>query len=144
MIYFLMYVLSHDIWFYFIHVVLHHPTIYWIHKEHHKNNPPNYSDAYVGHIIEIGGQNIGVFIPCLLGYIDYRSLLFAGLVIHIRNLIRHDTRCNFLTGNHHLLHHAYLNCNYGEYWIDSLLGTAYNDNKNDANNKKYTYGLIYT
>jgi sterol desaturase/sphingolipid hydroxylase (fatty acid hydroxylase superfamily) len=41
-------------------------------------------------------------------------------------------------GNHHILHHKYIGYNYGEYWIDTVMGTVY------PNKKEYQYGNIYT
>jgi sterol desaturase/sphingolipid hydroxylase (fatty acid hydroxylase superfamily) len=38
-------------------------------------------------------------------------------------MMRHDDRCSFIIGNHHLIHHQYPNYNYGEYWIDYLCKT---------------------
>ena len=53
----------------------------------------------------------------------------------IRGFMRHDNRCIWLIGNHHILHHKYPNYNYGEYWIDSICGTLCP--------YKEEYGLIY-
>jgi sterol desaturase/sphingolipid hydroxylase (fatty acid hydroxylase superfamily) len=52
--------------------------------------------------------------------------------------MRHDNRFSWITGNHHLLHHKYINYNFGEYWIDRLFGTAY------PNKSEYIFGVLYT
>jgi sterol desaturase/sphingolipid hydroxylase (fatty acid hydroxylase superfamily) len=53
----------------------------------------------------------------------------AFVFVNIRGLMQHDKRCNWLVGNHHLLHHTYYVCNYGQYWIDFVLRTTHQDKK---------------
>jgi sterol desaturase/sphingolipid hydroxylase (fatty acid hydroxylase superfamily) len=53
-------------------------------------------------------------------------------------MMRHDDRLIWLIGNHHLLHHKYPLYNFGEYWLDSLMGTEY------PNKYEYKYGLLYS
>lgn len=40
-------------------------------------------------------------------------------------MLRHDYRCSWLIGNHHLIHHMHPNYNYGEYWLDYLFNTEW-------------------
>ena len=80
---------------------------------------------------------IGVFVPFLLGYIDYKPLICASIYMNIRGILRHDDRGNFAFGNHHMLHHRYIQYNYGEYWIDYLFGTLY------PNKEEYIFGFFY-
>jgi sterol desaturase/sphingolipid hydroxylase (fatty acid hydroxylase superfamily) len=65
-------------------------------------------------------------------------LTIAFLIVGARALMRHDNRFSWLIGNHHLLHHKYQKYNFGEYWIDTIVGSDYPDKK------KYIYGMIYT
>jgi sterol desaturase/sphingolipid hydroxylase (fatty acid hydroxylase superfamily) len=51
--------------------------------------------------------------------------------------MRHDERCIWLIGNHHILHHKYPQYNYGEYWLDKLFKTNY------PKEDEYIKGLIY-
>ena len=37
--------------------------------------------------------------------------------------MRHDNRYVWIVGNHHILHHKYADCNYGEYWLDYIFAT---------------------
>ena len=52
-------------------------------------------------------------------------------------MMRHDERCIWLIGNHHLLHHKYSQYNFGEYWLDALCGTKY------PNHAEYKHGFLY-
>jgi lathosterol oxidase len=117
-------IVSYDIWFYVSHLILHSAYFYKYHKEHHKNKINLvYTDTYVGHPFESAFQGIGVLIP----YMYYGSLYELAItlaLINIRGMMRHDHRCAWLIGNHHLLHHEYPGYNYGEYWIDFLCGTC--------------------
>ena len=131
-------ILGYDIGFYFIHILLHYKMFYPFHKEHHKKVINlRYPDTFVGHHLESLIQPLGVFIPILFYPIQLIPFLTACFVIFIRGLMRHDERCVWLIGNHHLLHHCYPKYNFGEYWLDSLFGTSFPDTH------KYQYGLIY-
>ena len=129
----------YDLWFYFSHILLHHPTFYKLHKSHHKKSYHElvWNDANEGHIVEHVVQPLGMFIPCCFSSFKYKYLFISYIFIALRAFMRHDNRCSFLIGNHHILHHKYYNCNYGEYWIDRLFGTACKY-END-----YIYGKIY-
>jgi sterol desaturase/sphingolipid hydroxylase (fatty acid hydroxylase superfamily) len=141
---FFIHILCYDIWFYISHIVLHYKYIYFIHKIHHAKqySKLNYNDTFISHYIENIIQPLGIFIPFLFNqYIDYTSILsflFAFFIIIIRGLMRHDHKCSWLIGNHHLLHHKYINYNFGEYWIDTICYTKY------PNDNEYIYGKIYT
>ena len=110
-----------------------------IHRDHHRvyYKVMNYKHTYVGHIIEGPFQGMGILVPLL--FIENKKYIFllSLLIINIRGMLRHDKRYIWLIGNHHILHHKYPQYNYGEYWLDNLLGTKcpYND--------EYVYGVIY-
>ena len=135
----LSHIICYDIWFYFSHILLHTKWLINIHKIHHSTSYKYlvYTDTYVSHFIENFIQNIGLFIPLLFITPKINSFIIASLFLGIRGLMRHDNRCSWLIGNHHILHHKYPNYNFGEYWIDTLCGTRYPDNA------EYIYGLIY-
>jgi len=123
----LFHIVSYDIWFYISHVALHkirHSTIKDIHSIHHevpyhKLKWYNVSD---GHIIEHIVQPIGFLFPCLF-FININGMIISSLFITIRGCMRHDDRCSWLIGTHHLLHHKYPEYNYSEYYVDYLFGT---------------------
>ena len=144
MVYILFHILFHifcyDIWLYFSHIMLHHKNIYFIHKIHHRKSYAliKYFDTHDAHIIENIVQPVGLFIPYILSFNTSPSIVaISFLLISIRGLMRHDDRCSWLIGNHHLLHHKYPAHNFGEYWLDVCFGTIY------PNKSEYIYGKIY-
>ena len=132
-------IICYDIWFYITHIVLHHPSIYFIHKIHHKTSHKTlvYRDTNIAHSIENIIQPLGFIVPCFVYGISVYPILISWLIVCIRGLMRHDHRCSWLIGNHHILHHKYPNYNFGEYWIDTLCGTVY------PYKDEYIYGKIY-
>jgi sterol desaturase/sphingolipid hydroxylase (fatty acid hydroxylase superfamily) len=130
------YIFSYDIWFYISHIMLHRKYLYKaIHKEHHLVDPKimTYKDTYVANYLESAFQGVGVLFPLL--FINYNTyeLLCSLIFLNMRGMLRHDNRCAWLVGNHHLLHHTYPNYNFGEYWLDRTFGTHYHgcmENKN--------------
>ena len=122
---FMFHIISYDIWYYISHRILHHRNFYFIHKKHHSklSNKLIYLDAYSGEIIEAPLQSIGILIPCIIINKNNIVLFNAFVYVFVRGLMEHDKRFIWLVGNHHLLHHTYPNYNYGEKWIDNLLGT---------------------
>lgn len=137
---FFLYILCYDMWFYASHVILHTHPIYYIHKIHHgsRYSSLTYRDTSVAHAFENVIQPLGIFIPLVFNGKSLYVFIFAFFIVSIRGLMRHDFRCAWLIGNHHLLHHKYINYNYGEYWIDTICGTKY------PIESEYIYGKIYT
>ena len=80
---------------------------------------------------------MGVLFPYAIYNYSWADTIIVLTFLNIRGMMRHDKRWVWLIGNHHLLHHAHGDCNYGEYWMDSLIGTKYNKAE------EYKYGLIY-
>lgn len=136
---FLFHVLCYDVWFYAFHVVLHNKHFYFIHKLHHEKHYSHltYSDTNTGHFIENAIEPLGIIIPFFITDCSLIQFLLALIFTNIRGHLRHDNRCSWLVGNHHILHHKYRKYNYGEYWIDVLCGTKY------PNDDEYIYGCIY-
>jgi len=129
-------IISYDIWFYISHVILH-DRLYQFHKLHHTKPVPTYEDTYLADTVETAFQGIGVAFPAVVYTYSPADIALVLLFLNIRGMMAHDPRCAFLIGNHHLLHHKYGNCNYGQYWIDSLCGTRH------KNEKEYIYGYLY-
>ena len=124
-------ILIYDIWFYISHLILHTKYFYKYHKEHHKNKINLvFTDTFVGSWFEHVFQGIGMFLPYI--YIKYTILecILTLTFLNIRGMLRHDYRCSWLVGNHHLIHHLHFNYNYGEYWIDYICGTEWYNCKN--------------
>jgi len=123
-------VLCYDIWFYLSHLVLHTKPFYFIHKIHHQPNYKTltYKDTHIAHWFENLIQPLGVFIPITVhGYknISISTLLVSMCFICVRGMMRHDHRCTWLIGDHHLLHHKNQKYNFGEYWLDFVFNTVY-------------------
>jgi sterol desaturase/sphingolipid hydroxylase (fatty acid hydroxylase superfamily) len=129
-------ILSYDIWFYISHVILHN-QLYKYHKLHHTRPIPTYVDTYLATTVETVFQGVGILFPLAIYNFKAADFLLALFLINLRGMMAHDPRFAFLVGNHHLLHHKYGNCNYGQYWLDSLCGTRH------PNNEEYEFGLIY-
>jgi sterol desaturase/sphingolipid hydroxylase (fatty acid hydroxylase superfamily) len=80
-------------------------------------------DTYLGHWLESPFQGIGTFVPYLFYTYTWQETVGILVFLNIRGMMRHDSRCIFIIGDHHLLHHRYPKYNYGEPWIDYLCGT---------------------
>jgi len=124
---FVLYIFYYDLFYYFIHRLLHTKYLYIIHKLHHKKNIPDFYDYYNVHLIEIPITSIGIFFAIYLFKLYIYQLIYAIIFINIRGILSHDKKFVYLVGNHHLIHHQYYKCNYGEYWLDYLFGTIYNN-----------------
>jgi len=96
-----------------------------------------YTDTNIGHYAESILQLFGNFIPWFFIAFNIYAFLVASLFIFIRGGMRHDHRFTWLISNHHLLHHKFHNCNFGEYYLDCLLGTQC------KREEEYKYGLFY-
>ena len=116
--------------------------MYEHHKLHHSKIVPKAPDTYLASPIETIFQGVGVFFPSLYlqitNPVDLDFLIITLFLINIRGMMAHDHRFVWLIGNHHLLHHKYNNCNYGQFYIDYMLGTCH------PRKEEYRYGLIYT
>ena len=135
----LFYIFSYDIGFYLSHL-LHDPTIYRnLHKQHHSLDYRHiqWLDTYYGHYLESIIQCTGIFIPWIYITSNLHEFVISILLINIRGMLRHHHRYIWLMGNHHILHHKYPQYNFGEYWLDHLLGTLC------PHTDEYHTGLIY-
>jgi len=127
MLTFLLHVLGYDIWFYLSHIMLHSRALWKYHVHHHKIIHPKFTDTYTGHSLEGPFQSLGFLLPVAFLPLAPWQAAAALLFVNLRGMARHDDRTMALIGNHHLLHHEYFNCNYGEYWLDKLCGTLIRD-----------------
>jgi sterol desaturase/sphingolipid hydroxylase (fatty acid hydroxylase superfamily) len=117
-------ILSYDIWFYLSHIFLHR-VLFDLHRIHHAANAEElrWTDTYRSHPVEDMIQGVGAFFPFF--FYTY-TVVDAGIIVlflNVRGMIRHDARL----GGHHVLHHQHPSYNYGEYWIDWLCGTVYDN-----------------
>ena len=131
------YVLGYDIWFYISHILLHSRFLWKYHKVHHEIIYPKWTDTYTGHILEGPFQSMGFLVPLLFIEFSLIEFVLSYIFVTVRGMMRHDDRTVWLIGNHHLLHHEYVGCNYGEYWLDWLFGTSIKDRN------KVRKGILY-
>lgn len=125
MIHILVSVFCYDVWFYLSHLLLHTRRLWPIHREHHTKVEPEWQDTYVGHWSESVLQGLGMLVPMGFWSFTWTDIGIVLLFLNVRGMMRHDGRCNWLIGNHHLLHHKDPRYNFGEYWLDRLGGTLY-------------------
>jgi len=125
-------IISYDIWFFISHVVLH-KYAYPIHKLHHAANADTlrWSDTYIAHPVEDMVQGVGMFFPFVYYTYTITDVVLVLAILNVRGMIRHDVRMAWLT-NHHILHHKYMDYNYGEFWIDYLCGTLKDESDSDS------------
>jgi len=127
---FFFYIVYYDIFYYFLHRLLHTKYLYSIHKIHHIKNIPDYYDYYNIHVLELSFTSIGLIFAIYLYKLYIYQLLYAIIFINVRGILIHDNQFIYLVGDHHLIHHKYYKCNYGEYWLDYIFGTVYNKRLN--------------
>jgi lathosterol oxidase len=120
-----LHVLCYDIWFYVSHIFLHNYLYASVHNVHHSMNHETmtYPDTNVGHIAESIVSPMGILVPLFFYKTLFLPFIISSVIVGFRALMRHDVRCSWLIGNHHILHHKYPTTNYGEYWLDYLFGT---------------------
>lgn len=124
---FFLYILYYDFCYYFLHRLLHTRFLYPIHKFHHKKLKIDYYDYYSVHILEIPLTSLGLLLAVYLHNLYTYQLLCSIIFINIRGVMIHDNRFIFIVGEHHLIHHKYIKCNYGEIWLDYIFGTHYHN-----------------
>ena len=117
--------------------MLHSRLMSKYHKLHHTRSVPDYADTYLADPVETVFQGVGFLFPAIGYTYSPLDLALVLLLLNIRGMMAHDPRFAFLVGNHHLLHHKYGNCNYGQYWIDYLVKTRH------PRDEEYVYGWIY-
>jgi len=125
MLNFIVYLVYYDLYYYFAHRLLHSRVLYPIHKYHHNKSLSHYSDFYKIHVLEIPFTSAGLLMAIYFHKLYINQLLLCILFINIRGMICHDHKCVNIVGDHHLLHHKYYKCNYGEYWIDYIFNTVH-------------------
>ena len=105
------------------HYTLHSKYLYWIHKQHHENNPTYSTSCLDAHPLEFIFGNVGtIIIPMvLLPASDVMSMLFVLFAVV-------NTASAHCSGTTHATHHSLFKYNYGQggYVFDRLIGTYVN------------------
>ena len=113
-----------NIAFYWAHRYSHiNKDLYEYHKIHHEFNEPIGIRAAYSHPIDF---IFGNFIPFAIVPILLKTNTLILLYLIIRGnykTIKIDHNTPNTKNNHHILHHKYYNCNYGDKWIDEYMNT---------------------
>lgn len=128
-------ILLHDAYFYFTHLVMHHPILFQrIHLVHHRSTNPTPWAAFSFNPAEAVVQSLFVNIVIMIMPLHPGALILWGVFMMCMNVIGHlgfelfpkGTPLKILnTSTHHNMHHRFINCNYGLYfnWWDRFFDT---------------------
>ena len=117
----LLFIVSYDLWNYFIHRLLHTKYLYVYHKLHHATLETKWQDTFRASLLENSVSCIGSIFPVFFIQYTWVDLIVANIICFVKGVAYHDPR--FAFSDHHLKHHRTGICNYGEYWIDWLFQT---------------------
>ncbi|KAL4074772.1 hypothetical protein V8B97DRAFT_1897151 [Scleroderma yunnanense] len=119
---------------YWVHRILHHPSLYkTFHKPHHKWIIPTPFASHAFHPVDGYLQSVPyhlfIFIFPLQRYVYLGLFVFVNfwsILIHDSDMITGHPLENIINGPaHHTLHHLYFTVNYGQYftWADRVGGS---------------------
>ncbi|MGE0614455.1 MAG: sterol desaturase family protein [Bacteriovoracia bacterium] len=129
----------HDTYFYFTHVLIHHPKLFKrVHKVHHDSVNPSPWAAFSFHPWE--GLIEAIALPLIIFIVPVHPIAFVSFlmimtVLGVINHMGYEVMPKwfathwfgkwFITATHHFQHHRLVKCNYGLYFTfwDRLLGT---------------------
>lgn len=114
---------------YWIHRILHWPSVYFLHKLHHKYKETTPFSAFSFHPLDGFGQSVPYHLFVL--FFPMHSRLYAATlaVVGLWTINIHDRMTLRLWGvngaAHHTIHHTKFNYNYGQYFTfwDHVFGT---------------------
>ncbi len=112
-----------NIFFYYAHRYSHqNKFLYQFHRVHHYYSMPiGMRSAYTHPIDFVFFNMIPLGITPFLLSADRFTIVFM-IISGIHNTIVKE-HSYIEEDNHHMIHHKYSNCNYGEVWIDKLMET---------------------
>jgi lathosterol oxidase len=133
----------HDTYFYWMHRMLHHKSIFrFAHLVHHRSTNPSPWAAYSFHLLEaIAEGGVIVVLAFVLPMHKFTLILFTitSFIINVYGHLGYEIMPKALrrtfwfevinTSVHHNLHHSKFKGNYGLYfrWWDRLMGTEHPD-----------------
>jgi lathosterol oxidase len=118
-----------DTLIYWIHRILHWPSVYWLHKLHHKYKETTPWSAFSFHPLDGFAQSVPYHLFILI--FPMHSRLYSGtlLMVGLWTVNIHDRMTLRLWGvngaAHHTIHHVKFHYNYGQYFTfwDHVFGT---------------------
>lgn len=116
-----------EIIFTIVHRMLHTDKLYWIHKQHHKNNPSFSTSSMDSHPIEfIFGNVLSIAVPIYL-YPGSKTIS----TLYIIGVVANSCYSHSVEGKH-TIHHKRFRFNYGQgsFLFDRVFGT-YSEYKKD-------------
>lgn len=132
---FLLYSLFHEVYFYFTHVGMHHPTLYRrVHGIHHysvKTSPwasfsfHPYETIVHALFLPVLVMVIPVHPTVLIFYLTFMTLTAISNHLGVELVPSKMIQRFFISGTHHSIHHSQFNYNYGLYYrfMDQLMKT---------------------
>lgn len=108
-----------------VHFLLHKKSLYWIHKQHHENNPSYSTSSLDCHPIEFLIANVSSIATPM--YIFHGSRVLGSFWIIFATI--NTCYAHYKEGDH-MIHHRRFRYNYGQgsYLFDKLMGTYLNKN----------------
>lgn len=118
----IMYVTCYETAFYCLHMLIHRPQLYWIHKLHHQTFGTVAISCFC---MSIQDMFLEIFIPVILGpflYDGHTITLLIWITLAIFNTFKEHSGYGRL---YHYYHHTTQNKNYGLVFLDSIFKTEY-------------------
>lgn len=118
-----------DTLIYWIHRILHWPSVYWLHKLHHKYKETTPWSAFSFHPLDGFAQSVPYHLYALFFPMHSRLYALTLTLVGLWTVNIHDRMTLRLWGvngaAHHTIHHTKFNYNYGQYFTlwDRMLGT---------------------
>jgi sterol desaturase/sphingolipid hydroxylase (fatty acid hydroxylase superfamily) len=102
------------------HYALHSKHLYWIHKQHHENNPTYSTSCLDAHPIEFFTGNVGSIALPMIMYPGSVAMSFFWIIFTTAN----TCHAHCIEGAH-TIHHERFRYNYGQggYVFDRIMGT---------------------
>lgn len=117
---FVSWILLSELLFTILHRILHTKYLYFLHKQHHQNNPSYTTSSFDASLFEFLVGNIGTgVLPMYLVYGSKIAQISYAIIVIYNVVLSHSQE------GPHIIHHKLFNYNYGQgfYLFDRLFGT---------------------